>query len=170
MKAEKEQGENTNEMTSFIIENQERFYRLAYSYVKNQETALDIVQSAIVKALEHSHELRQKAYMKTWFYRILVNESLTYLKKAGREVLWEPEQMKNVMEKEGAEPETSQEVFDAVMQLPDEMKTVLILRYYEDLTLADIAEVTGESLSKVKYRLYTGLEKLRKNWSEEVAR
>ena len=53
------------------------------------------------------------------------------------------------------------EIYDEVMKLPEEMKTIIILRYYEDLPLAEIADVLQISLSKVKYRLYTALEKLR---------
>ena len=61
----------------YIIENQDKFYRLAYSYVRDQEEALDAVQNAVCKALEHYDELRNGAAVKTWFYRIVVNESLS---------------------------------------------------------------------------------------------
>ncbi len=76
---------------SYILENQDKFYRLAYSYVHQKEAALDIVQNAVVKALEHWQDIRQVAHIKTWFYRILVNESLQYLKKTEKELLWEDE-------------------------------------------------------------------------------
>ena len=63
-------------VTAYIIENQEKFYRLAFSYVKNKDDALDIVQNAVCKALDHYESLRNEAAVKTWFYRILVNESI----------------------------------------------------------------------------------------------
>ena len=45
-------------IVNYIIENQNKFYRLAYSYTRNQEDALDVVQSSACKALEHYGELR----------------------------------------------------------------------------------------------------------------
>lgn len=67
----------------FIRENQQQFYRLAFSYVRDSETAMDLVQDAIVKAIQNMHTLRQPDRLKTWFYRILVNECLMYLRKTG---------------------------------------------------------------------------------------
>ena len=68
-----------------LIENeQERFYRIAYSYVKNREDALDIVHNAIVKALQSYTGLRRPEYTQTWFCRILINESISFLRKNRR--------------------------------------------------------------------------------------
>lgn len=167
MEQERKSREAVQQIGDYVSENQERFYRLAFSYVREQQAALDIVQNAIVKALEHSEQLRQTEYMKTWFYRILVNESLNYIKKAQREEPREPEQMARLAETEA--PEESEEIHEMVLGLPEEMKTVVMLRFYEDMKLEDIARVTGENLSKVKYRLYTGLEKLRKAMGKEAA-
>ena len=62
-----------DKVVAYIIENQNKCYRLAFSYVQNQEDALDAVQSAVCKALEHFGELKNRAAIKTWFYRIVVN-------------------------------------------------------------------------------------------------
>lgn len=156
-------------LAAYLIANQEKFYRLAFSYVRNQEAALDIVQNAVVKGLEHAESIREMAYVRTWFCRILVNESLSYMKKYGREVPLEPEQMREILDGSKEEWQEESEMYQAVMGLPEEMKTVVVLRFYEDMTLAEIAEVTGSSLSQVKYRLYTGLEKLRQQCYQEVA-
>ena len=64
---------------AYILENQEKFYRLAYSYVQDRDSALDVVQNSICQALEKCWGLRNPAAMKTWFYRIVVNEALQYL-------------------------------------------------------------------------------------------
>ena len=54
------------------------------------------------------------------------------------------------------------------MQLPEPMKTVIILHYYEDLTLKQIAEITDTPLSTVKTRLYSALRKLKQTLKEET--
>ena len=58
------------QLSDYIVAHQEEFYRLAYSYVKNRDAALDVVQESIVKALAKSDTLRRPEYLKTWFYRI----------------------------------------------------------------------------------------------------
>ena len=75
------------QVVSYIIENQEKFYRLAFSYVQNQEDALDVVQNAVCRALEHYDSLRNESALRTWFYRILVNESLLILKDKRKVIL-----------------------------------------------------------------------------------
>ena len=66
---------------SFIKENEEKLYKVAYSYVKNPDTALDLVQDSIIKALQKRHTLKHPEYLKTWFYRILINECLMFIRK-----------------------------------------------------------------------------------------
>ena len=61
------------QLITYLVENQTRFYRLAYSYLHNREDALDAVQAAVCKALEKQDGLKDADAMRTWFYRILVN-------------------------------------------------------------------------------------------------
>lgn len=58
-------------VTAYIIENQEKFYRLAYSYTGNQEDALDVVQNAVCKILTYYENIRNEEAIKTWCYRIV---------------------------------------------------------------------------------------------------
>jgi RNA polymerase sigma-70 factor (ECF subfamily) len=67
------------EITTLILQNKDSFYRLAYSYVRNQEDALDIVQDSIHKALKNQHQLKNAYTVKSWFYRIVVTTSLDFL-------------------------------------------------------------------------------------------
>ncbi len=68
-------------VVSCIIENQDRFYRLAFSYVQNADDALDAVQNAACKALENYRSMKNPKAVKTWLYRIVINESLLLLRK-----------------------------------------------------------------------------------------
>lgn len=61
---------------NFLTKNREAYYRLAFSYVRNKENALDIVQDSTFKVLNVVDRLEISAYMKTWFYRIIVNTSI----------------------------------------------------------------------------------------------
>ncbi|UFJ43432.1 hypothetical protein LOK74_00285 [Brevibacillus humidisoli] len=53
-------------LSTFVIENKEKFYRLAYSYVKNSEDALDIIQEAIYKAIRSIDSLHHQDAIKSW--------------------------------------------------------------------------------------------------------
>lgn len=70
-----------NKLSNHLIANQEKFYRLSYTYLRNENDALDVVQNAIVKALEKYKNIKNIDAINTWFYKILVNENLLYLKK-----------------------------------------------------------------------------------------
>lgn len=67
-------------LVQFIIENQNHFYRIAYSYLRNKEDALDAVQNTVCKALEKYQKLRTETALKMWVYRILVNESMQIIR------------------------------------------------------------------------------------------
>lgn len=153
-------------IVEYIIENQQKFYRIAYCYVYNRDSALDIVQNAICKALEHYHGLRNPDAIKTWFYRILVNESLTFIKKNGKEIAFEPTELKEEIYYE-SKFEPGFAVYEEISKLSKEMQTVVVLHFYEQLTLKEISEVTGVNLNTVKSRLYGALSKLEEGLKEE---
>lgn len=166
-KAESMEQNLYDSVAAYIIENQNRFYRLAYSYVGEREAALDVVQNAILKGLENCDTLRNKNAIKTWFYRIVVNEALQLLRERKREELSADGE---IFEQAYTEPayDREREVYEAVRNLPDPGRTVVILHYYEDLTLKQIAEVTDVNLNTVKYRLYSSLERLKGRLKEEA--
>lgn len=148
------------QLTTYIIANQEKFYRLAYTYVGNRESALDVVQNAICKALENYGDLRNEKAMKTWFYRILVNESFNFLRKNKKEIAYEPAELPETVYEEPAY-EAGLNFFKEISALPEDQQTVITLHYFEELTLHEIAQVTGVNLNTVKTRLYSALRKLR---------
>ncbi|MBQ8857226.1 MAG: RNA polymerase sigma factor [Lachnospiraceae bacterium] len=155
------------QLIQFLLENQNKFYRYAFTYVHHRETAMDMVQNSFLKAIEQIHTLRNPAAMKTWFYRILTNECLQTLKKAQRENLVEPTDIQDEIYLEKAY-EPALELYEAVRQLPPETQTIIFLHYYEEYTLKEISKITGYNLNTVKSRLYAGLRKLQTIVKEEV--
>ena len=145
-------------LSQYIISNQEKFYRLAYSYMMNEQDALDMVSEAILSAYEGFENLRNRQGIKTWFYRILVNKCLDGLRKRKRET---PES--DEVFKEKGYDSTGKILYEAVSLLPEKVKSVIILKYYEDFTFEEIAGITGLKVSTVKSRVYLGIEMLRKN-------
>ncbi len=149
-----------DKLTAYIIENQNKFYRLAFSYMHNQEDALDVVQNAVCRALEHSGELRNADAMKTWFYRILVNESLLFLRKNKRFVLDEDGADREIVyEEPGFEIQDS--LYEQISRLDEDVQSVIKLHYYEEMTLREISQVMEMNLNTVKAKMYRGLKALK---------
>ncbi len=152
-------------LVEYILDDQNRFYRLAYSYVQNKDDALDIVQNAICKALERYETLRDAGAVRAWFYRILVNESLMMLKKKKESPLPDDGAALEIPYHERGY-DIQEDLYEQINQLNEEVQTVIKLRFYEELTLPEIAEATGTNLNTVKARLYRGLKTLRQNIEE----
>lgn len=134
-----------DQLTSFFVENQVRFYRLAYSYLKNREEALDAVQSAVCRALEKQDSLHEPDALRAWFYRILINVCTDTLRRQKRITLLPPEELD-----EGSyeDPLPADELLQRrVEELPLELQTVIRLRFYEELSLREISEATGWNLN-----------------------
>ena len=68
-------------LVTCVTDHKEDFYRLAFSYVKNQQDALDILQESIQKALIAIESIQNPDAIKSWFYKIVVRTSLDFLKK-----------------------------------------------------------------------------------------
>lgn len=147
-------------LVAYIVENQDRLYRVAYYYVNNRDNARDVVQNAICKALENYGSIRSHGALRTWMERILINESMNYLRKYRKETLCEYALIQEEAYVESAY-DRDFSVLEAVRRLPAGQRTVIMLRFYDELTLKEISQVTGMNLNTVKTRLYNGLRTLR---------
>lgn len=153
---------NTAETEQILTENYERYYRLAYSYMRNEDDALDVVQESAYRAIRDCKKVRNKDYLSTWIYRIVVNTALDMLRRKKKE---------NITEELPEIPVEDQyqdlELRTVLNQLDDKSRTIILLRYFEDLKLEDIADIVGDNLNTVKARLYRSLKKLRLNLEAE---
>ena len=158
--------DNRQLLVEHIVSGQTDFYRLAMSYVKNRDAALDVVQEAIVKALSKVDTVREPAYLKTWFYRILINEAMNHFRRNRNLV-----SLEEVMADRAAEPRDPGErldLYDAIDRLSFPEQTVIKLRYFEDMKLEEIAQATGANLNTVKSRLYKAIRRLKDMTGEEI--
>lgn len=152
---------------NYIVEHQNDYYRLAFSYVKNKENALDIIQDSIIKALNSIDCLEEVQYIKTWFYRIVVNTSIDFIRKHGRMQTMDDDILHSLLP-EQHDLEKDYDLYEAIDHLKEPYKTIIVLRYFEDLKIDEIAEVQQENTNTIKTRLYAALRKLRVNMEEKV--
>ena len=140
---------NQELIEQMLLDNYNQYYRLAYSYAHNEADACDIVQNGAYRALRSSHTLKKTEYAQTWVYRIMLDEM-------GNEPFYTEDGSTNL---------DLQRALDA---LPEQDKAVVILRYFEELKLEEIAVILEENLSTVKSRLYRSMKKLRGVLGEEL--
>ena len=152
-------------LIQYILENQDRFYRVAYSYTRHQEDALDAVQSAVCKALEAHENIKNADAIKTWFYKILINECLTVLKKRGKVVLTaDTVEQEEVYYEKGYEQ--GGDIEQELEKLEMDIQVIIKLRFFEEMSLKEISSITGFNLNTVKTKLYRGLKLLKENIQE----
>lgn len=147
-----------------FIADYKKLYRLAYSYVHNENDALDIVQESAYKAIKNSSSLKNVQYAGTWIYRIVINESIQFLRK-------QKQQTVPFYEADGEAEDTyaDLDLRRALEQLEPLDRTVVVLRFFEGLQLNQIAQVLDENLNTVKSRLYRSLKKLKLSLTDEGA-
>lgn len=153
-------SDSEKELVDFIIKNKDDFYRLAFSYVKNSNDAIDILQDSIQKAISSKHKLKKEQSLKSWFYRIVVNTSLDFLRKQKRVIVVDEEIIQSYSP--GQEDHyTNIDLERSLESLPPKYRIVIILRYFEDLKIEEVADILQESPNTIKTRLYKALELLR---------
>lgn len=150
-------------LIEYIKENQEKLYKIAYTYTRDVDLALDVVQESITKALENISKLKYEEYVKTWFYRILINESLKTLNRNKKYVEYELQENEGYIQNSEEQLVDNLDIYNNLQKLNDKLKTVIILRYFENLKIEEIAIITNTNISTVKSRLYKGLNEMKKN-------
>ena len=144
-----------------VISNQESWYRIAKSYLCNDADCADASQNAIVHAFENLYSRRNDKYAKTWFIRILINECHQVIRENKKVVTWEEYQ------EEGREAEYIRgygqysELYESIMRLKENERTCIILYYFEEYSIREIAQCLESTESAVKKRLVRAREHLR---------
>lgn len=138
-------------------------YRVAYGYVQNAEDAKDIVQDAVCKAYVGKQHLKDTEKFYPWFYRILTNTALSFLRQSRRTIPIELEQLNLLSGSEDDEARWNDAlaVQESLGQLSGKVRTVIVMKFYEDMTFAEIAQIMKKPEATVKSLYYRGLRLLR---------
>ena len=157
---------NCASFEKLLLQYKSYLYKVAYTYVKDKQVALDILQETSFKAWLNIHTLKDEEKFKPWITKILVNTALNYIKKESKVIYMEDENPIIYSEK-SISIEEKLDLYDAIDLLKPKYKTVIILKYFDDMKIEDIAKVLDENVNTVKIRLYRGLKKLRLELTDE---
>lgn len=155
-----------NAFYELISQQKEMLYRTAYAYVKNREDALDIVGDTVFKAYKSMRKLRDPAFFKTWLTRILINCSLDHIKKHGKVILMEESEIPLPSRQMDRNPEYL-DIYRAMDMLDDKCRTVIILKYFQDLTISQISVIMQCPQGTIKTYLHRALKNLRFELKED---
>lgn len=159
---EKARKGNENAFLKLFQEYESVIYRTAFMYVKNQNDALDVVQETAYRSFKSIKNLNESKHFKTWLIKIAISCALDMLRKQKKVVQMRPGSMELISEdvKEDIDLEVT---FQELIELLDEdEKSVIILRFYHDMTIKEVAESVDIPLGTAKTILYRALKRLRK--------
>lgn len=136
-----------------------KLYKMAFLYMKNEDDALDVVQETVTKAFIHIKTLKEERYFSTWITRILINTALETIRKNQNIVPINNQIIENEI---ANHHEERIDLVSAISQLEEKYKTVIILKYYQDLTVPVISEILQCPQGTVKSNLHRGIIELKK--------
>lgn len=159
---------------------QHRLYHVCYRMLSNRQEAEDIAQEAFVRAYVNLHTFDQKRKFSTWLFRIATNLCIDRIRKKkpdyyldanvpGTDGLTMYSQIavdEELPEDEVEKLETQQRIQYEIGRLSDRYRSVIILRYIEELPLKEISEILELPLGTVKTRVHRGRAALRKQMGD----
>jgi RNA polymerase sigma-70 factor (ECF subfamily) len=149
----------------------ENLYKVAFAYLKNEEEALDIVSDTIYKVYMDIDKLKNPQFFNTWITRILINKAINRLKKNKRIILVdEYEKIDNLNYNSsdiGTDVPKCIDLYNAIDSLNVKSRTIIILKYFQDMTISEISKVLEVPEGTVKVYIHRSLKKLKIQLKEE---
>jgi RNA polymerase sigma-70 factor (ECF subfamily) len=177
------QAGDTRGFDELVRRYQDKVYRLCFKILRHEDDAAEALQDAFLSAFRGLRNFKAESTFSTWLYRIATNASLMkYRKRRDGHVSLEQSQSNN----EGSETlqlpdwtqQPAQDLLDAetreimaegIQRLPEELRTVFVLRDVQDMSNAEVADVLGLSVAAVKSRLHRARRSLR-DWLDRYFR
>jgi RNA polymerase sigma-70 factor (ECF subfamily) len=175
------QSGDPQELTKMVQQFSDPIYRVALRMLNNQAEAEDVLQETFIKALRSLENFEGRSNLSTWLYRIAVNESLMVIRKRKPEVSILQDETSDednegisvshivdwccLPEAEFLSNETRSELNDAIQKLPENLRSVFILRDIEGLSIIETAQALELTETNVKTRLLRARMKLREELS-----
>lgn len=155
-----------------VLKYQNRLIKLIAGYLRDPDEVMDVAQEAFIKAYRALPKFRGDSAFYTWLYRIAINTAKNYLVAQGRrppdsdieasdaELLDSGAELRDVASPEHVllKDEIEKTVFEAIEQLPDDLRAAVTLRELEGLSYEEIAEVMGCPIGTVRSRIFRARE------------
>ncbi len=146
-----------------VVSYEGKLYNLALQITGSRDDAMDVTQSAFVKAYEKLHTFDPGYRFFSWMYRITVNEALNLINRRRRQSTLEFDSQDRAADPEqyAGDQEIWHWVGRALDELTPDQRAVVVLKHFQDMSYREIAQVLGIPEKRVKSRLFTARSKLR---------
>jgi RNA polymerase sigma-70 factor (ECF subfamily) len=165
---------STNAFDKLMINHQEMVFRIGLQFGKNRENAMDITQNVFLKVYENLKSFQGRSSFKTWLMRIAYNEGTNWIRKNKNELDNEAfdEEVNMVQNSPSQEDEVlAQEnrsiLLRSLLSLNTRYRLAVVLRYFEDKPLREIAHILNCSEGVVKNMLYRSIQKMKELLPEQ---
>jgi RNA polymerase sigma-70 factor, ECF subfamily len=152
-----------NDYEVLVKKYQSTVFNVLFRMLNQREPAEALTQDVFVKAYENLHSFNFTSRFFSWIYRIAINTAITYRKHNKRFVSLDhmPHRLVKPVEEHLMAKEKSAALHAAINRLKEKYKTVIVLRYYEQLSYNEIAEILNIEEKKIKSRLFDARQLLR---------
>jgi RNA polymerase sigma-70 factor (ECF subfamily) len=158
---------DTDAFAVLVQRHQVDLLRLVSSFAATPEDAEDAVQEAFVAAFRQLDGFRGEASFRTWVGRIAIYRAMALAKRRSPQLRQHAD-----LDRAAETPDVAEALAmrEAVQALPEEMRVVVILRFWHGMSGREIAELSGIEQSTVWTRIYRGLDRIRKRLEGEERR
>ncbi|WP_026952315.1 RNA polymerase sigma factor [Algoriphagus mannitolivorans] len=145
---------------------QRRVYQVIRRMVLIHEDADDLVQNTFIKAYRYLDKFEGNSSLFTWLYRIGTNEALSFLEKKKKRFFFSVEDHQEKLESYLDQPgnldgdEIQIRLQKALLKLPEKQRLVFHLKYQEELSYEEMAEITGTSVGALKASYHHAVKKI----------
>jgi len=162
---------NTKAFNQLLEMYENQLFRTAYGILGNRNDALDVVQDTFWQCFRSIASLNKPEAFKSWITKILVNKCMDSIRQNKRIVIWEDFSQFPQTQREN-DQDLRMDISTAIGRLDEKYRLILSLRYFQDLSIQEIAQILNCPEGTVKSRLNYALLKLRKElgYSMEVAK
>ena len=167
------QNGDVNAFNQIALRYKDRLLNFIYRFLNDRERSEDLVQDTLLKLYTHKHSYQEIARFSTWLYTIAANLARTELRKIKRRKTFSVAELSSEDREfiiEDSSPNSREDyvpknfeknIKDALARLPDDFKTIIILRDIQELSYDEISKIVDVPLGTVKSRINRGRVQLR---------
>lgn len=142
---------------------------IAYLILRDRSEAEDVVIETLLTAFEKGAGIRDERALRAWLLRVATNHALGRRRRSGRIVRLDVLPDRAEARDYGTESATRLALLAGIADLPVQMRAAVVLRYYADLSVDEVAATLGKSPNTIKAQLQTALDRLRAHLAEPRA-
>ncbi len=141
---------------------------VAYLILRDRADAEDVVIETLLTAFERGGNVRDEPALRAWLLRVATNHALGVRRRTGRVVRLSVVPDVPSPADVGSESSTRIALLDGIADLPTQIRAAVVLRYYADLSVDEVAQALGKSPNTIKAQLQVALDRLRIHLADPV--